>query len=116
MRNGSITKGIITHRNFEGRFAAFHENIRHLPSYSGNERYEKAALNGAKKVVAQNQDLICAICSYHCTEDEEWINDYFSKIGYVTDHSRGFMCPDWSIAGRLDAELRRGIVFAKKQG
>ena len=80
------------------------------------EGHEKSALIGAKKLVAQNQKLVCAICSYHCMEDEGWIKDYFLKIGYVTDHSRGYICPDWSISGRLDAELRRGIVFAKRQG
>ena len=78
------------------------------------EGYEKAALNGSRRLVAYNQNLTCAICSYHCKEDEAWIKDFFADNGCVTDHSRGFICPDWSISSRLDAELRRGIVFAKK--
>ena len=56
-----------------------------------------------------------AICSYHCKEDEVWIRNYLKKYGFVTDVSDGFICPDWTVEAYLEAELRRGIVFGKKE-
>ncbi len=78
------------------------------------EGYEKAALRGGEKVFDDNVKLRCAICAYHCREDEQWIKEYLESKGYRTDTSRGYMCPDWCIEGRLNAELRRGIVFGSK--
>ncbi len=78
------------------------------------EGYEKDALIGASAVLEENEGLRCAICSYHCKEDEKKITEYLNSKGYLTAHSGGYMCPDWCLEGRLDAELRRGIVFGKR--
>lgn len=79
------------------------------------EGYEKPALLGAGTVLDKCKNLKCAICSYHCKEDEGWIRNYLQKYGFVTDVSEGFICPDWTVEAYLEAELRRGIVFGKKE-
>lgn len=78
------------------------------------EGYEKAALSGADATLDKNRNIKCAICSYHCREDEQWIRDRLQAHGFMTDVSRGYMCPDWTSAGCLEAELRRGVVFGRK--
>ena len=78
------------------------------------EGYEKAALMGADDILKNNEKLKCAICAYHCREDERWIKDKLTEFGMITDVSKGYICPDWTIHGYLDAELRRGIVFGRK--
>lgn len=77
------------------------------------EGYEKSALIGAKNLLSNN-DITCAICTYHCREDEKWVTEYLNSLGYKTAHSRGYMCPDWTVESRLNAELRRGVVFGRK--
>lgn len=78
------------------------------------EGSEKSALQGAERLLNECENIKCAICSYHCKEDEEWITNYLQAHGFVTDMSDGFMCPDWTVESYLEAELRRGIVFGKK--
>lgn len=80
------------------------------------EGAEKAALAGAEKTLARSNNLRCAICAYHCREDEESIQGTLSAHGFDTKTSKGYMCPDWTLEAYLDAELRRGIVFGKKEG
>lgn len=75
------------------------------------EGYERAAINGAQKILANADKLTCAICAYHCHGDEEWLKSIFLKLGYKIDTSAGYMCPNWSIESVIDAELRRGLVF-----
>lgn len=79
------------------------------------EGYEKPALLGEGTILDNCKNLKCAICSYHCKEDEGWIHNYLKKYGFVTDVSEGFICPDWTLEAYLEAELRRGIVFGKKK-
>lgn len=79
------------------------------------EGYEKSALQGAKRLLADCENLRCAICAYHCKGDEEWIQNYLQRYGFITDVSEGYMCPDWTVEAYLEAELRRGIVFGKKE-
>lgn len=79
------------------------------------EGYEKAALQGADRLLREGKNIKCAICSYHCREDEEWIRAYLQARGFITDVSSGFICPDWTAEAYLEAELRRGIVFGKKE-
>ena len=57
----------------------------------------------------------CAICSYHGKEDEEYIRHTLEAHGFTTDTSKGYMCPNWTIEAYLEAELRRGIVFGRKE-
>lgn len=79
------------------------------------EGYEKDALEGADRLFSESKRLTCAICSYHEQDAEEWITTYLQEKGYSTEHSRGYICPDWCLEGRLEAQLRRGIVFGKKR-
>ena len=78
------------------------------------EGYEREALEGAKELLIVSEHLTCAICSYHEQIAQEWITAFLQERGFVTDHSRGYICPDWCIEGRIEAQLRRGIVFGKK--
>ncbi len=78
------------------------------------EGYEKPALLGAERVLRESSKLVCAICAYHCREDEEWIRNCLEQRGFATDVSEGYMCPDWTVEAYLEAELRRGVVFGKK--
>ncbi len=78
------------------------------------EGYEKQALQGAKRLLSECDNLKCAICAYHCKGDEEWLLAHLQQYGFVTDVSDGFMCPDWTVEAYLEAELRRGVVFGKK--
>lgn len=78
------------------------------------EGYEKPALLGASRVLEQGEDIKCAICSYHCKEDEAWIKAFLGQYGYETKCSRGYMSPDWTVESYLEAELRRGVVFGRK--
>lgn len=79
------------------------------------EGYEKAALLGAEKTMERCGNIRCAICAYHCREDEEWIRTMLEHQGFVTEVSRGYIYPDWTLEAYLKAELRRGIVFGKKR-
>ncbi len=78
------------------------------------EGAEKAALEGASRVLERCGNIRCAICSYHCREDEESIRRTLNGYGFTTDTSRGYICPNWTMEAYLEAELRRGIVFGCK--
>lgn len=80
------------------------------------EGFERDALIGARQVIDTNPDMACAICSYHCHGDSEWITTYLEELGFETAHSKGYMSPDWSYESRLYADLRRGVVFGKRRG
>ncbi len=79
------------------------------------EGAEKAALEGASVVLERCKNIRCAICSYHCREDEESIRCTLETHGFTTDTSWGYMCPNWTLEAYLEAELRRGIVFGCKR-
>lgn len=79
------------------------------------EGAEKAALEGASATLERCKNMRCAICSYHCKEDEEYIRHTLEAHGFTTDTSMGYMCPNWTIEAYLEAELRRGIVFGRKE-
>lgn len=78
------------------------------------EGYEKPAMRGAEKTLRKSPNIRCAICSYHCREDEQWLKMYLKELEMETVTSKGYICPDWTISAYLEAELRRGIVFGKK--
>lgn len=81
------------------------------------EGAEKSALAGAVETLKRQGDIRCAICSYHCRGDEQEIRHFLEGHGMHTETSGGFMCPDWTMDAYLEAELRRGIVFAhRKEG
>lgn len=78
------------------------------------EGFEKPALMGAARTLQRSKNIRCAICAYHCREDEAWLRDILEKYGFETEVSKGYMCPDWTLEAYLEAELRRGIVFGRK--
>lgn len=79
------------------------------------EGAEKAALAGAEKTLERCENIRCAICAYHCREDEQSVRRILEEHGFTTEVSRGYMCPDWTMEAYLEAELRRGIVFGGKE-
>lgn len=79
------------------------------------EGAEKEALAGAEATLKRCENIRCAICAYHCREDEEVIVSILKRHGFITDTSKGYMCPDWTLEAYLEAELRRGVVFGKKE-
>lgn len=78
------------------------------------EGAEKEALAGAAGILENNENIRCAICSYHCWGDEQRIRGILESHGFITETSKGFMCPNWTVEAYLEAELRRGIVFGRK--
>lgn len=79
------------------------------------EGAEKSALAGAAKTLERCKDIRCAICSYHCREDEQFVRQVLEEQGFETETSLGYMCPDWTMEAYLEAELRCGIVFGRKE-
>lgn len=79
------------------------------------EGAERAALAGADRVLEKGKNIRCAICAYHCKGDEQNIRSILESHGFVTKTSKGYMCPAWTMEAYLEAELRRGLVFGKKE-
>lgn len=79
------------------------------------EGYERDALSGSENILKECKNVICAICSYHCNGDEEWIKHFLNERGFITDNSSGYIFPDWETGSVISAELRRGVVFGKKR-
>ena len=79
------------------------------------EGAEKAALAGANKTLESCKNIRCAICSYHCKGDEQSIRSILESHGFAVETSKGYMCPNWTMEAYLEAELRRGIVFGRKE-
>ena len=76
---------------------------------------EKAALAGASEILENRKNIRCAICSYHCRGDEQSIRSILESHGFIVETSKGYMCPNWTIDAYLEAELRRGVVFGRKE-
>lgn len=77
------------------------------------EGFEKQALSGAKKMFAGNNVKSC-ICTYHRHGDEEAIKAYFEELGYQTKPAAGFMCFPYEPEALKWTELRRAILYAKR--
>lgn len=78
------------------------------------EGFEKPALQGAVRTLQTSKNMRCAVCTYHCREDEEWIRNMLQRYGFETETSRGYMWMDDSMESYLNAELRRGLIFGRK--
>lgn len=78
------------------------------------EGFEIPALSGAKEVL-QKGNVRCALCTYHRKSDEENIKNILESYGFETECSRGYMYIHDDINVVLDAELRRGIIYGKKE-
>ncbi|MCM1185102.1 MAG: FkbM family methyltransferase [Lachnoclostridium sp.] len=78
------------------------------------EGFEKPALQGGAGTLQRCKNIRCAICTYHCREDEEWIRNVLEEYGFETETSKGYMWIVETIESYLDAELRRGLIFGRK--
>lgn len=76
----------------------------------GSEVY---ALLGGKNTLEQN-NVQCAICSYHRQYDDSYIPHILNSYGYKTYHSKGyvFFLADKYLMDSFD--LRRGVIYAAK--
>lgn len=77
------------------------------------EGAEEAALLGGENVL-RNNDVKCAICSYHKPEAERDIKDILQTYGYKTNTSDGYMVFIWDPDIYSTRDFRRGIVYGRK--
>lgn len=105
---GSIQKD--DHVSLDGLFEQ--EEINYIKM--DIEGAEQAALAGADKVLEKGKNIRCAICAYHCSGDEKNIREVLERYDFVTETSKGYMCPIWEMEAYLEAEVRRGLVFGRK--
>lgn len=77
------------------------------------EGAEVDALIGARKTLINN-NVKCAICSYHRMCDELAISDLLKAYGYKTTYSDGYMVLPWDVDIWNNPEFRRGIVYGRK--
>lgn len=78
------------------------------------EGAEVDALLGGKSVF-QNNNLKCAICSYHKHDDEKKIKQLLVEYGYAVTTSRGYMIFHGDSERFKYSELRRGVVYGIKE-
>ena len=78
------------------------------------EGYEERALIGASKILNENEDVICAICTYHTPNAEPNIVDYMREKGFSPSYNNGFMFFFYE-ENIAPPYLRRGVIrFYKK--
>jgi len=77
------------------------------------EGAESQLLNGCKRILQETHPLKVAICTYHKQDDEHEFKALFSRFGFETSHSDGYMLlyHDKKIAAPF---LRRGLIRAVK--
>lgn len=79
------------------------------------EGEEINALKGAHRVLAENYDIRCAICSYHRHGDEQKIKEILDKSDFKSTTSRGYMLFTGDSYVLEHPELRHGIVRGIKR-
>lgn len=77
------------------------------------EGAEINALMGGKDVLTNN-NVKCAICSYHNKDDEQKIKEILHTYGYKTNTSNGNMVFYWDTNIFSDVSFRKGIVYGRK--
>ena len=77
------------------------------------EGAEAKTLLGGKSVFAEN-NIKCAICSYHKHGDEQSIKNILDSYGYKNWTSKGYMIFVYGEDIFRNPEVRRGIVYGKK--
>ncbi|MCI9547491.1 MAG: FkbM family methyltransferase [Lachnospiraceae bacterium] len=77
------------------------------------EGAEEEALLGGENTLLDN-NVKCAICSYHKPEAEMAIKDILQKYGYNANSSNGYMVFYWDKNIYSTLDFRRGIVYARK--
>lgn len=77
------------------------------------EGAEVGALQAAEELLCNN-NVKCAICTYHHEKDAARLENFFNNIGYRTSFSNGHMIfyIDHDIFSSLD--FRKGVIYAKK--
>lgn len=76
------------------------------------EGNEKEVLKGAERLLAENS-VQMAVCTYHHLEDSELFEEHFSKLGYSTEFSKGYMIL-WNKEDFFPPYFRRGVIRAFK--
>lgn len=76
------------------------------------EGKENDAIHGMTSLIESEKDMMCIVCTYHKSEDEKDIFDYFSNSGFDVSFSKGFMF--FPYEQEIKAELRKAVLFAKR--
>lgn len=78
------------------------------------EGAETRALSASGELL-ENNDIKCAICSYHRKNDKKDIENIFAQFGYSCSESQGYVVfvadPDIF----KEADFRRGVVYARRE-
>lgn len=101
------------------------ENSTTLPEVIGNQKLDfiKMDIEGAETRalsaaggLLENNDIKCAVCSYHRKNDKDDIKRILTRLGYDCSESEGYVVfvadPDIF----KEADFRRGVVYAKRKG
>lgn len=78
------------------------------------EGAEEMALLGGKNILCNNE-VKCAICSYHKPEAEMQIKEILQSYGYQTNTSKGYMVFIWDENIFSSMDFRRGIVYGRRE-
>ena len=77
------------------------------------EGFEEKALVGAKRLLNSNNNIICAICTYHTPFAEKNISEIMKTYGYSPEYNKGYMI--FHYEKEFSAPyLRRGVIRFKK--
>lgn len=77
------------------------------------EGFEEKALVGAEHILNADNNIICAICTYHTPFAEKNISEIMKKYGYFPEYNKGFMI--FHYEKEFSAPyLRRGVIRFKK--
>lgn len=80
------------------------------------EGAECDALEGAKKLLCDAEDIKCAICAYHTEYDEQAIRWILQEFGLKTSTTDGYMWFPYDVKDKkVSTKLVRGIVRAEKR-
>jgi hypothetical protein len=75
---------------------------------------ESKLLDGAKKIISNNDALKIAICTYHKQNDEDDFTKLLEKFGFTVNHSDGYMI-FYDDKKQFPPYLRRGLLRAERK-
>jgi len=81
------------------------------------EGSELELLQGAKKILQNQNDIKLLLCTYHKENDEIILKEMLEKYGFATEYSKGYMLFSYSyLYGKELKEpyVRRGLIRARK--
>lgn len=79
------------------------------------EGYEEKAIEGAKNILSNNPDTICAICTYHTPQAESNITKMMASLDYKPQYNKGFMIFHYEDIFSSPFLRRGAIRFYKNQ-